>query len=88
MTEKEVNAFAKKCGFDVARFGWKRDDGTSVYIPDFTDGEEHCIGLPMYIIVEGETIRTTKDLEGFSVAEEERKIFGDDEEEEYDNDDD
>ena len=60
--KKKIKEMARKYGFhDVEYAGkWKN---CKVYEAIFTDGREHCIGFPQYIIEENGKLRWTKDWE-------------------------
>lgn len=58
--KKKIKELARKSGFHSVRYAGKWHD-CKVYEPIFTDGQEHCIGYPQYIIEENGKLRWTKD---------------------------
>mgnify|MGYP004645402985 FL=1 len=60
--KKKIKELARKSGFHSVRYAGKWYD-CKVYEAIFTDGQEHCIGYPQYIIEENGKLRWTKDWE-------------------------
>lgn len=68
MTKETINNFAKGKGYYGAEY-LKKWNGYECYEPtmDNADGEPACIGLPLVILVKGETIRMSTIEEAFII---------------------
>lgn len=58
--KKKIKELAKKYGFHDVKYAGKWKD-CKVYEPIFTDGKEHCIGYPQYILCKEGELRWVKD---------------------------
>lgn len=56
MTEERIISIVKENGYDTARYVgvW---NGYEVWTGDFTDGEVHEVGLPLFVLVKDGTYK-------------------------------
>jgi hypothetical protein len=67
---KIAKKMAQKSIFDNVEYLGKWN-GYDVYEPTFNDDEQHCIGIPQFILAKGNKLRWTKNQdESFSILDE------------------
>lgn len=74
--DKKIQEFAEELGYKRAEYAGEYN-GSKVYDLVYSD-EPCCIGLPRYIVVEGENIRASNDEESFEIM---RSLYDEDDEE-------
>jgi hypothetical protein len=72
MDKKKVLAFAKKQGYDDVRYigKWREFEAWEPLVKGEGEDDFPCIGLPLLVLVKGETIRMSTEDEAFAQMEE------------------